>query len=76
MKRRVGIAPGGRAKGVPGVVFHALDQVDVVFGAWVVLAWVARPTWPRLAGSIGTVYVGHQVVSLMGYWLGMRTTAR
>lgn len=76
LKRRVGIAPGAQAKGVRGVVFHVLDQVDVVFGAWVVLAWLVTPTWGRLAGSFGTVYVAHQLVSLMGYWLGMRTTAR
>jgi hypothetical protein len=30
----------------------------------------------RLAGSFATVSVAHQIVSLMGYWLGMRTTAR
>jgi CDP-archaeol synthase len=76
LKRRMGIAPGARARGIRGVAFHVLDQVDVVFGAWAVLAWVARPTGGRLGGSLATVYVGHQVVSLVGYWLGMRTTAR
>jgi hypothetical protein len=53
-----------------------LDQVDVVFGAWAVMAWVVKPTLGRLAGSLSTVYVGHQLISLLGYWLGMRTTAR
>jgi CDP-archaeol synthase len=76
LKRRVGIPPGAQANGMRGIAFHVLDQVDVVFGAWLVLPWVAKPTWARLAGSLGTVYVGHQLVSLMGYWLGMRTTAR
>jgi hypothetical protein len=41
-----------------------------------VIAWVTKPTFGRLAGSFGTVYVGHQLISLMGYWLGMRATAR
>jgi hypothetical protein len=76
LKRRMGIAPGAQAGGIRGVAFHVLDQVDVVFGAWAVLALVSRPTWGRLGGSLGTVYVGHQLVSLVGYWLGMRTTAR
>ncbi len=76
LKRRVGIPPGTQAHGMRGIVFHVLDQVDVVFGAWVVLGWLVTPTWGRLAGSIGTVYVGHQLVTLMGYWLGMRTSAR
>jgi CDP-archaeol synthase len=76
LKRRAGIAPGAQAGGPLGVAFHLLDQVDVVFGAWVVLAWVAEPTVPRLMGSLATVYVGHQLLSLVGYWLGMRTTPR
>jgi hypothetical protein len=76
LKRRVGIPPGAQAEGFRGIAFHVLDQVDVVFGAWVVLAWLITPTWGRLAGSFGTVYVGHQLVSLVGYWLGMRATAR
>jgi hypothetical protein len=53
-----------------------LDQVDVVFGAWAVLAWVAPPTWARGAGSLVTVYLGHQLLSVVGYRLGMRATAR
>jgi len=76
MKRRLRIAPGVQARGLSGIAFHVLDQVDVVFGAWLVLAFVMKPTWPRLAGSFATVYVGHQILSLAGYWLGMRGTPR
>jgi hypothetical protein len=76
LKRRLGIAPGTQAHGFRGFAFHVLDQVDVVFGAWAVLAWFAVPTLARLAGSLGSVYVGHQVLSLAGYWLGMRSTTR
>lgn len=76
LKRRAGIGPGTQARGARGAVFHVLDQVDVVFGAWAVLAWVATPSWARFAGSLGAVYVGHQVLTLVGYWLGMRSTAR
>ena len=76
LKRRLGIAPGSQASGARGVAFHVLDQVDMVFGAWAVLAWLVTPTWARLAGSLATVYVGHQLISVAGYWLGMRTSAR
>src|SRR4029453_14945030 len=69
LKRRAGIPPGAQASGMRGIAFHVLDQVDVVFGVWVVVAWLAKPTLGRLAGSFGTVYVGHQLISLMGYWL-------
>jgi CDP-diacylglycerol--serine O-phosphatidyltransferase len=76
LKRRMGIAPGNQARGLSGIAFHVLDQVDVVFGAWLVLGWLLKPTWLRLAGSFAAVYVGHQIISLIGYWLGMRTTPR
>jgi CDP-archaeol synthase len=76
LKRRMGIAPGAQTGGIRGLAFHVLDQIDVVFGAWVVLAWVARPTVGRLGGTFGTLYIGHQLVSLVGYRLGMRTSAR
>jgi hypothetical protein len=76
LKRRLGIPPGAQAGGALGVAFHLLDQVDVVVGAWLVLAQVVQPTVARLAGSLAMVYVGHQVLSLMGYWLGMRATPR
>jgi hypothetical protein len=76
LKRRVGIPPGEQARGVCGIVFHVLDQVDVLFGAWAVLAGVAKPTAGRLGGSLLTLYVGHQLLSRIGFWLGMRTTPR
>ena len=76
LKRRLGIAPGSQAGGARGAAFHVLDQIDLVVGAWAVLAWIVAPTWPRLAGSLLVVYVGHQLLSVGGYWLGMRTTAR
>jgi len=76
LKRRLGIAPGSQASSARGVAFHVLDQVDMVFGAWAVLVWLVTPTWARLAGSLATVYVGHQLISVAGYWLGMRKSAR
>src|SRR4029453_19263538 len=72
LKRRAGIPPGAQASGMRGIAFHVLDQVDVVFGAWAVIAWVVKPTLGRLAGSFGTVYVGHKLISLGGYWLAHR----
>jgi hypothetical protein len=76
LKRRAGIPPGAQADGNRGLAFHVLDQVDVVFGAWMVLVWVTRLTPIRLAGSLVAVYIGHQVVSFLGYRLGMRATPR
>jgi hypothetical protein len=66
LKRWMGIAPGAQADGIGGVAFHVLDQIDVVFGAWAILAWVAKPTMGQLGVTLGTVYIGHQLVSLIG----------
>ena len=76
LKRQIGIAPGRQSGGLTGAAFHVLDQVDVLCGAWAVLCFVVSPTWGRVLGSLACIYVGHQVVTLAGYWLGMRATAR
>lgn len=76
LKRRLGIPPGTQVSGLRGFVFHVTDQIDVVFGAWLALAYVIPPTWRRIAGSILIMYMGHQLISLTGFWLGMRKNPR
>jgi hypothetical protein len=76
LKRQLDIAPGRQAGGGRGLLFHVLDQVDVLAGAWLVLAALVSPTPARLAGSAVCVYLGHQVITVVGYGLGMRATAR
>lgn len=76
LKRQLGVAPGAQVGGARGVLFHVLDQVDVVVGAWIVLAMVVEPTVARILGSLLFVYCGHQLITLIGYALGMRATPR
>jgi CDP-2,3-bis-(O-geranylgeranyl)-sn-glycerol synthase len=76
LKRRLGISPGTQASGALGLAFHVLDQLDVLFGAWAILPIVVKPTLGRVLGSVGCVYIGHQLLTLLGYRLGMRATAR
>jgi hypothetical protein len=45
-------------------------------GAWVVLAICVSVTPGLVLGSVLFMYLGHQVITGMGYLLGMRTTAR
>ena len=59
-----------------GPLFHVLDQVDVVLGAWAVLVWVVTPDLGALVASLVFVYVAHQLVTIAGFALGMRTTWR
>lgn len=76
VKRRLGMSPGSQARGLRGVVFHVFDQIDVLFGAWPVLATHVPPTTALVLGSAGFVYLGHQLITVVGYRLGMRGTAR
>ncbi|NNL86764.1 MAG: CDP-archaeol synthase [Myxococcales bacterium] len=72
VKRRLGVAPGGASKGARVAVFYFVDQVDLLAGAWIVLASVVAPTASRILISVAIVFIGHAIVSVVGYWLGMR----
>lgn len=76
LKRQLAIPPGQQARGVRGAFFQLLDQVDVVAGAWLVLAMVVRPTLARVLGSLIAVALLHPLLTAAGYALGMRSTAR
>ena len=76
LKRQLGIKPGGTATGPLGVVFFLLDQLDVLFGFWLVLAAVVPVTLLRVAVSVVVVASIHPLLTLAGYWLRMRPTAR
>jgi CDP-2,3-bis-(O-geranylgeranyl)-sn-glycerol synthase len=76
LKRQLGIAPGSQPGGMLGPLFHVLDQVDVVAGAWAVLLWVVEPDLGTVLASLVFMYVAHQAVTLAGYVLGMRATWR
>jgi hypothetical protein len=75
-KRQLDIAPGAQAAGRMGALFHVIDQVDVVAGAWLVLWLVVPPTLPLVLASFAFVFVAHQVATVVGYALGLRATWR
>jgi hypothetical protein len=76
LKRQLGVGPGEQASGMRRAAFHVLDQVDVLIGGWLILAAVVTPTMGLVLGSFLFVYVGHQLITLAGYALGMRATSR
>jgi hypothetical protein len=76
IKRRFEIAPGSGAKGWKGVIFYVYDQIDFLLGAWLVLAIVVPVTVERAMLSAVLLLIAHQLMSSVGYALGMRRTAR
>ena len=76
IKRQFEIAPGTAAKGWKAVIFYVYDQIDFLLGAWLVLAIVIPVTAGRVLLSSGLLLVAHQLMSSVGYMLGMRRTAR
>jgi hypothetical protein len=76
IKRQFEIAPGTAAKGWKALIFYVYDQIDFLLGAWLVLAIVVPVTVGRVLLSAVLLLVAHQIMSSVGYALGMRRTAR
>jgi CDP-2,3-bis-(O-geranylgeranyl)-sn-glycerol synthase len=76
VKRRVGVARGGTARGALGIVFYLWDQVDLLTTAWPFLSpWTHADA--RLVVTSFVIALGlHPLVSLIGYLLGARSSAR
>jgi hypothetical protein len=76
IKRQLGIAPGAAGNGIVGVLFYILDQVDMLLGVWLVLSFAVEVTLSRILWSVVFLFLAHQMITLAGYVLGMRATAR
>jgi CDP-2,3-bis-(O-geranylgeranyl)-sn-glycerol synthase len=76
LKRQLDIAPGEAGRGAAGILFYVVDQIDFLVGAWIVGALALRPTVSLIAWSAVYVFLMHQVITVIGYALGMRATAR
>jgi hypothetical protein len=76
LKRQFNIAPGNPASGLSSLLFYSLDQVDFLIGAWLILAIVIEVTLSRVLWSLVFIFVSHQIITSIGYLLGMRATPR
>ena len=76
VKRQLDVAPGATAKGARRVVFYLWDQLDLLTGAWPLLAFWVRPTAPLVFGSVALALALHPIVALIGFLLGARKSAR
>ena len=76
VKRRLGIASGKTTRGGWAIVFYVWDQIDLLSGAWLMLALWIRPTLLLVSTSIAVALVLHPLSSLIGFAIGARKTAR
>jgi hypothetical protein len=76
VKRQLGIEPGETAQGGLAVVFYLWDQLDLLLGYWLVLATAIPVTLGRVAASVVVVAAIHPLLTVAGYLLRMRPTAR
>jgi hypothetical protein len=76
VKRQLGIEPGATARGPLSVVFYLWDQLDLLLGFWLVSSLFLPLTPLRIATSLALVGGIHPLLTLAGYLLGMRPTAR
>lgn len=76
LKRQIDIAPGATTGGVLSLLFYIFDQIDYLLGVWIVLAFFIGASLQRIVYSAVFLFFSHQIISLLGYWLGMRKTAR
>jgi hypothetical protein len=76
MKRQLDVSAGSSAKGFWLPVFYVIDQIDILAGIWLVLSLVMTVTIKLVLISIVLVFVIHQIITIIGYFLGMRKTIR
>jgi hypothetical protein len=76
VKRRLGIGPGETARGPLAVLFYLWDQLDVVIAYQAVMACVVPPSGLGLATVLVLGTTIHPLLTLIGYALRMRPTAR
>jgi hypothetical protein len=57
-------------------VFYVWDQVDLLFGAWLLVGFWVRPEAGLVAASFVLALLLHPLVSLIGWLVGARRTAR
>ena len=76
VKRQLGIAPGKTARGARRIAFYVWDQLDLLTGAWPLIAFWVRPTANLVVASVLLALALHPLVALIGFLVGARTSAR
>lgn len=76
LKRQLGVAPGATARGPAAVMFYVWDQVDLLTTAWPALSFWVHPRPLVVLMSFVVALALHPLVSVVGYLIGARRSAR
>lgn len=76
VKRRLDIARGATTKGPLSILFYVWDQIDLLTTAWPAVSFWVRAD-PLVVVASFLVAMGlHPIVSLLGFLIGARRSAR
>jgi hypothetical protein len=76
VKRQIGIPPGKTTRGPRAALFYVWDQVDFLTACWPLLSFWLQPTPLLVATSAVIALTVHPTLSLIGYLVGARRSAR
>ena len=76
VKRRLGVAPGRTTTGPWSLAFYVWDQVDLLFGAWLLISWWVNPSALLVGASFALALLVHPAVSFVGWLIGARKSPR
>jgi CDP-2,3-bis-(O-geranylgeranyl)-sn-glycerol synthase len=76
VKRQLGVAPGGTARGPLAALFFIWDQVDLLVFTWPLLLFWICPDARVVLVSFGLTLVVHPLIAAFGYLIGARKSAR
>ena len=72
IKRRINIIPGKTDKGVKGVVFFVIDQIDSLIGVFLVLKLLSGIIWSKYFLYLLVGGLTHITINLMLWLIGIR----
>ena len=76
VKRQLDIRPGEQGHRATGFIFYVVDQIDMLVGICLALAFAVPVTPQFVLWSAVFLFVAHQIITVIGYGLGMRATWR
>jgi hypothetical protein len=76
VKRQLDIRPGEQGRRVTGALFYVIDQIDMLVGICLALAFAVSISLQFILWSAAFLFVAHQIITVIGYGLGMRATWR